>query len=162
MKSRWFLLALMLLVAAGCGQVAAEVQPVNDLAIELVVEPSPPAAGEATLIITVTDASGTPIDGAIVRAHGDMDHAGMESVDGQTAESTAGVYRVPFTWTMGGGWILDVTVALPNNRGSVTRRFELFVEAVSHDSILHESSGQASNGDDQPVEAPAEKHSTGH
>lgn len=155
MKARMFLLGLVLLAVAGCGQVAAEVQPADNLTVDLAVEPSPPAVGEATLIVTVTDMDGKPINGATVRVHGDMDHAGMEPVNGETADSEAGAYRVPFAWTMGGGWILDVTVNLPDGRGTATQHFELFVEAVSHDSVLHESS-------DQPAEAPAPEHGAGH
>lgn len=154
MKTRLFLLGPVLLVVVGCGQVAAEVQTAERLMIDLAVEPSPPAVGEATLIVTVTDADGKPVNGATVRAHGDMDHAGMEPVSGETATADAGVYRVPITWTMGGGWILDVTVSLPDGRGTATQRFELFVEAVSHDSVLYDTS--------LPTEAPTQAHGAGH
>lgn len=141
MKMRLFTLALVALVAAACGQAAAQIPVLDDLMIELAVEPHPPAVGEATLVITVRDADGTPVEGATVTVHGDMDHAGMDPVDGESDEDAQGVYRVPFAWTMGGGWILDVTVSLPDNRGRATERFEVFVEAVSSDSILNQSMG---------------------
>ncbi len=161
MKVKVFLLSVALLVAAGCAQVAAEVQPASDVAIDLTVEPSPPAAGEATLIVTVTDAAGRPVDGATVHVHGNMDHAGMEPVDSETTTSEAGVYRVPFNWTMGGGWILDVTVSLPDNRGTATQRFELFVEAVSHDSILRGTTGDVAT-EDESTGASVAAHGADH
>lgn len=141
MKTRLFTLALLALAVAACGQAAAQIPVLDDLVIELAVEPHPPAVGEATLVITVRDAEGTPVEGATVAVHGDMDHEGMDPVDGETSEDAQGVYRVPFTWTMGGGWILDVTVTLPDNRGRATERFEVFVEAVASESILNQPMG---------------------
>ncbi len=148
MKTRLFTLVLVALAVAACGQAAAQIPVLDDLMIELAVEPHPPAVGEATLVITVTDADGAPVEGATVAVHGDMDHAGMEPVDGESDEGAQGVYRVPFTWTMGGGWILDVTVTLPDNRGRATERFEVFVEAVSSDSILNQSVGDGATQHD--------------
>ena len=48
------------------------------------------------------------------------------------------MYHVPFEWTMGGGWILDVTVTLPDDRGVATEQFELFVGAISEESIVNQ------------------------
>jgi hypothetical protein len=72
-----------------------------------------------------------------------MDHAGMESVDREVKESTNGVYRVPFEWTMGGGWIVGVTAQLPNNGGEISKTFEFFVEAVSSESVIHRPGAEA-------------------
>jgi hypothetical protein len=66
-----------------------------------------------------------------------MDHEGMISIDGESNTSLNGEYQVPFTWTMGGGWIIDVTAQLPDNRGLAQSRFEFFVDAISTDSIIN-------------------------
>ncbi len=138
MKVTILALVILMVLAAGCGPAAQETPVATDVQIDLTVEPAPPAAGDATLIITLTESDGTPIDGATVRVHGDMDHEGMTPVDGETDASTNGVYRVPFQWTMGGGWILEVTAVLPDDRGVATETFNLFVEAVSHGSVINQ------------------------
>lgn len=144
MRARVWLMIVLALAITACGQ-STEPQVVSDVQIDLAVEPSPPAAGEATLVVTLTETDGTPIDGATIQVHGDMDHEGMTPVDGEADNGTEGVYRVPFTWTMGGGWIVEVTAALPDGRGVASRTFELFVDAVAHESIIHQSEGEANN-----------------
>ncbi|MBK8024939.1 MAG: FixH family protein [Chloroflexi bacterium] len=109
----------------------------TDVTVAIKVEPDPPAVGEANLRITLTGAGGAPIDGANVRARGDMDHAGMTPVLGETTQSQNGVYEVPFNWSMGGGWIVEVTATLPDNRGIAQEKFEFFVSAVSADSVIN-------------------------
>lgn len=120
---------------------------VDDIDIELAVEPDPPTAGETMLLISITDANGKPIHDAIVSVHGDMDHEGMISVDGESSSEENGMYSVPFEWTMGGGWILDVTVTLPDDTGIATERFELNVGAISQDSIINQSGENTSKMD---------------
>lgn len=130
------LILILTLSLTACGAQSATTV-VDDVVISLAVEPNPPTAGEATLFVTVLESDSTPIDGATVTVHGDMDHEGMIPEDGETSESSDGVYRLPFEWSMGGGWILDVTVTLPDNRGIATAQFEQFVGAVSQDSIVN-------------------------
>lgn len=125
------------LLTAACGPQSAPPPTPADVDMSLRAEPEPPAVGDATLIVTLKDASGAPVDGAALKAHGDMDHAGMMPVDGETSESAAGEYRVPFKWTMGGGWIVTITAQLPNNGGEITKTFNFFVEAVSGESIVN-------------------------
>jgi hypothetical protein len=131
------LILIFSLMLVACEPQKTETPVVDDVSVELVVEPDPPTAGETTLIVTVKEQDGTPIDGATVAVHGDMDHEGMVPVDGESAKGTDGNYRVPFEWTMGGGWILDVTVTLPDNRGVAVARFDLNVGAISSDSIIN-------------------------
>lgn len=100
-------------------------------------EPEPLAVGEATLIVTLIDDSGSPIDGARLQLHGDMDHEGMTPVDRESSESDNGEYRVPFVWTMGGGWNVTITAELPNNGGEVSQTVDFFVEAVSSESVIN-------------------------
>lgn len=146
------LTALTLLLAlAACGGQSATPQAPPDLEISLDVGTEPLAVGETTLIISLKDGSGAPVDGATVSVHADMDHEGMVPVSGETNESTDGEYHLPFEWTMGGGWIVTVTASLPDNGGQVEQTFTYFVEAVSSESIINQpvsghTPGSVSNG----------------
>lgn len=137
MKSlQWSAGLIILLVLAACGQQSASPSAPTDVSLSVRVEPEPLAVGPATLIVTLKDAGGTPVDGARLQIHGDMDHAGMMPVDREVHESTGGEYRVPFEWTMGGGWIVTVTAQLPDG-GEIRQTFTFFVEAVSGESIIN-------------------------
>jgi hypothetical protein len=119
------LLALPLLT--GCRQSAqATPTPEANVDIALTVDPDPPAVGKSELVIVLTDDTGAPVDGATVNVRGDMNHAGMTPVQGATDVSDGGVYRIPFDWTMGGDWILTVSVALPGGE-TASRAFNLSV-----------------------------------
>lgn len=131
-----FASALMLLILTACGQQSAAMISPVDVDITLQVEPEPLSVGETTLVITLTDSSGSHVDGAKLQVHGDMDHAGMTAVNREANESTNGIYRVPFEWTMGGGWIVTVTAQLPDG-SEISKTFEFFVEAVSSESIIN-------------------------
>lgn len=130
------LIVTFILTACGAQNTAPSLE---DITIELAIMPDPPAVGETTLMITLSDADGTVVDGATVSVHGNMDHEGMTPVDGEISESHEGVYHLPFEWTMGGGWILDVTATLPDNRGTVTAQFETSVGAISQNSIINQT-----------------------
>jgi hypothetical protein len=132
--------ALMLLILTACGQQSAAMTSTVDVDITLQVEPEPLSVGESTLLITLTDSSGSHVDGAKLQVHGDMDHAGMTAVNGEANESADGVYRVPFEWTMGGGWMVTVTAQLPDGN-EISKTFEFFVEAVSSESIINRDNG---------------------
>lgn len=142
--------ALFSLVMTGCGQPAVAPSATQKIEIAARVEPEPLAIGPATLIVTLRDASGSPVDGASLRVHADMDHEGMSPLDRETTDSSSGEYRVPIEWTMGGGWIVSVTARLPDG-SEVSQNFEFFVEAVSGDSIINQSRGTP-----VPAEATAE------
>jgi hypothetical protein len=132
------LICISVFLLTACG---AQDTPViaADVRLAFAIEPDPPTVGAATLYFTVLEADSTPIDGATVTIIGNMEHEGMMPVNGATSESNNGVYAIPFDWTMGGGWILNVTVMLPDNRGIVADQFELSVGAVSQDSIINRS-----------------------
>lgn len=132
------LLAIVLLLAA-CRQESTPVATSADVEISVRVEPEPMAVGDATLIVTLKDANGSPIDGATLQVHGDMDHAGMTPIDREVSESVNGEYRVPFAWSMGGGWIVTITAQLPENGGEVAETFHYFVEAASGASVINRS-----------------------
>lgn len=116
-KSFFALMVVMLMgimLLSGCRQSAeGDSSGIN---IQLAVDPEPPQTGESTLIVTLTDGQGAPVTNAAVAVRGDMTHAGMEPVTGEASEEGNGVYRVPFEWTMGGDWIVTVTVGLPDGK----------------------------------------------
>ncbi len=113
-RDSWkFIILLALLLVTGCRQQA---QTTTDTGVNIDVryEPEQPAVGDATLLITVTDAAGSPINAAQITARGDMNHAGMVPVIAEADSGENGVYTVPFEWTMSGDWFLEVTVTLPD------------------------------------------------
>jgi hypothetical protein len=127
------LMIIFLLVVAftGCRQSAQQADSTSaesTITIDLVVEPDPPAMGDTTLIVTLTDADGDPIDDATIEAVGDMDHAGMQPVNGEIEDGTDGEYRIPFEWTMGGDWTVTLTVTLADG-ATVEQTFDLAVES---------------------------------
>ncbi len=135
-----FIILLLSLLLGACGQQSAPTAtPVNvDMSVR--VEPEPLAVGEAMLIVSLKDVSGSSINGATIQARGDMDHEGMVPVVGEVGESTNGEYHVPFEWTMGGGWFVTITAQLPDNGGEISETFDFFVEAASSDSIINRNS----------------------
>ncbi len=154
MKTIMLLLLLVVVMVGACNPADDGArQTIDNVQISLVVEPDPAAVGETTLVITLTDVDGRPIDGATVRVHGNMDHEGMIPVEGESADSEAGVYRVPFAWTMGGGWILDVTATLPDDGGIVVERFDLNVSAISQESVITQHDGNATQRDQEAMAA---------
>lgn len=105
---------LVLLLAAGCRESAQPPTPTpantTNVTFELVsMEPQTPAVGTAALNFLVLE-SGSPLANAQVAVRGDMNHAGMVPVDGSATTGVDGIASVPFEWTMGGDWILAVTV----------------------------------------------------
>lgn len=133
-------LALVILMMTGCGQQTAVSTATRDIKITVRVEPEPLAIGPAILIVTLTDANGSPVDGANLLIHADMDHEGMMPIDREVSESSSGEYRVPLEWTMGGSWIVSVTARLSDG-SEVRQKFDFFVEAVSSESIINRQSG---------------------
>jgi hypothetical protein len=125
---RKLLVLCLVLLLVSCRQSAQPTPtPTTAVEIDLAVEPTPISEGEAALVITLRAADGTPINEALVSVRGDMNHAGMTPVLGETSASENGVYRVPFEFTMTGDWIITVTAALPSG-GETSQTFDLTVQ----------------------------------
>lgn len=72
-----------------------------------------PVVGEETqLRVNLSDSAGNPINDATVNIRGDMSHAGMTPVLGETTGGENGVYEIPFAFSMAGNWIITVDVSL--------------------------------------------------
>jgi hypothetical protein len=154
------LLALLTaLFAAGCRQSAPTSTTADSLQVAVTAEPNPPVSGKAQLVIIVKDASGSPVSDATVSARGDMTHAGMVPVIRDNVIGTNGIYSVPFEWTMGGDWSVDVTVRLRDGTAT-TRTFRYSVGesgSMSMDmdmSATAESTASGMSGMDMPMVMP--------
>lgn len=126
------ILPLLIFIAAGilpaCGRIQTDHSSRSgDIRIELAVEPAQPAVGPATLTVTLTDASGQPIENAYLEIEGNMTHAGMRPVLAQVNSGSNGRYQAPFEWTMGGDWIVTVKATLADGR-TISRQFPVAVK----------------------------------
>jgi hypothetical protein len=95
--------------------------------IEVTVQPSPPAIGNAVLVVYLIDLQDHAMEGATVHVRGDMMHGGMQPVFGETESSANGTYLIPFQWTMGGDWILTITADLADG-SQAEAQFEFTLE----------------------------------
>lgn len=125
---RLFLLCCVLpILLVACREPEAVANP--DIQLEVSVLPDPPELGEAAIRVLVTDAEGEALSNATIEARGDMNHAGMAPVlRSAEASDTPGEYVIPFEWTMGGDWFVDITVTLPDG-STTTERFNYRVSS---------------------------------
>ena len=119
-------LTVLSLFIGGCRRSLSQNELASDVNMALTVEPAAPVVGSATLRITLTDTNDEPINDASLEIRGDMTHPGMEPVLASIDAGQAGVYEVPFEWTMGGDWIVTVTATLADGRVAI-REFDLTV-----------------------------------
>lgn len=124
-QSRAFLLTGSLLIVlgmlGGCGRNDSASQETQDTyQVRFATEPASPLTGDGTIIVTVKDESGLPVDGARLSIEANMNHAGMVPVYADATGSQSGVYRLPLTWTMGGAWYVDVKITTTG--GQIIRR----------------------------------------
>jgi hypothetical protein len=104
-------LLVLLMGLVGCRESAKKSKTAADVDIQFSVDPAP-AVGESSIVVTLADKDGNLINDAKVAVRGDMNHAGMVPVLAETDKSEDGQYTIPFEWTMGGDWIVTVTVTL--------------------------------------------------
>ena len=156
MKCPLVLIRICLLITiSACSQQDAPTSVPLDVHISLRAEHESLAVGDSTLIVTLEDANGAPVDGAALQVHANMDHEGMMPVEGQSNDSANGEYRVPLTWTMGGGWNVTITAQLPDNGGVASETFDLFVEAMSSQSVIREQSSPSHRDMSQATATPS-------
>ena len=141
-------LAIVLLLVAGCRQ-----QRISPADIQLELTASDKRVGETTLLVSVKDRDGNAIaNPGTLSVRGDMSHAGMVPVFAEAEEPSNGVFSLPFQWTMGGGWIVEASLTLPNGDvATETFSFDILSEAPDDDM----SNMDHSDMDDMPGEASA-------
>lgn len=122
-------LLLLFVLLAGCAR-ASDRPDDSGVTITLETRPDPAVVGDATLIVTLADAEGNPVEDAALNVKGDMNHAGMVPVLAEATSGPGGVGELPFQWTMPGDWIVTVEAILPDG-ATVTRRFDLSVDLGS-------------------------------
>jgi propanediol dehydratase small subunit len=97
------------LVIAACGRPRSDPQP----NLSWTLDPAASVVGPAVLRLQIQQQSG-PVAGATLKLEAHMSHAGMAPVLATAIERAAGLYEVPFTFTMPGDWVLLVSGVLPD------------------------------------------------
>ena len=130
MKARLALVTIVLIaIAVGVWAVSRQPTPLN-VQIRLHSDPYPLSVGPSTLLVSLSDAEGAPVDGARIQVASQMMHAGSLSLTHTSTGALDGEYHVPIIWPMMGQWTVDVTAELPDERGTVREQFMLFIYAV--------------------------------
>ncbi len=131
------LLILIILIFVGC-QRASRSATADNPNVQISLQPAPETG---TLVVNLTDSSGTPITDATVALEGNMNHAGMMPVLADAVADNAdgksdGHYTLPFPMAMLGDWIVSVTVNQANG-GSFKRDLPVTVsaEGIQGDSV---------------------------
>jgi hypothetical protein len=112
------------MLAAGLAIGSCGGRETSPASLSWTLAPSSPAAGPATLTVSLRDPDGNAIAGAKVRLEGHMSHPGMTPVVADAAERTPGVYVASFAFTMPGDWVLLVSATLSDG-GRVEQRIEV-------------------------------------
>lgn len=102
----------VLLAACGSGSAATPAPQNSGKPVNIKVEtiPNPSAMGDIELVLNITDAGGSPIEGATVdvtATHTDM--TGMD-MSGAATEQGNGKYAINANFSMSGNWELKVYV----------------------------------------------------
>ena len=119
---------ILLIIAVACRQQTLSAENIN---VDIIISDS--VVGETTATVTVTDTDGNPIDEpGTLSLRGDMNHAGMLPVIRESDESSSGVFTVPFEWTMGGTWMVEVTLTLESG-DVITESFDFEIEGEDGD-----------------------------
>ena len=130
-RMKWLFAVAALFVLVSCGRGASDLP---DVGVALAIEPEPARIGLASITVSLSDAGGQPISGAIVELEGNMTHAGMVPVSAQAWEARDGQYQADLEFTMGGDWFILVRATLPDGR-SLERKVDVpGVDAVCGDT----------------------------
>ena len=143
------IIILLILLTTACRQQQVSS---SDIALDLAVTDL--LVGESTLLITIRDADGNAVQNpGTLSVRGDMDHAGMIPVFGESETSVDGVFSVPFEWTMAGGWIVEASLKLASG-AVVTKTFKLEImreagaddmDGMHHSDIDHAADSGATS-----------------
>ena len=127
------ILGIMSLFLAGCNGSSSQsaigtlTQTNGDLSAELSFSPDPPGMMSAVeMTLTLTDSSGSPVEGAQVSYDLTMPAMRMPLNQPEATEQGGGVYLAEATFTMGGEWQTAATVTV--NGETVDFTFDFKVE----------------------------------
>lgn len=125
------LLILPLLLLIACRQ-----QPPAGADLQLELSASDLQVGEATLTLSVLDASGNAVGSpGALSLRGDMDHAGMAPVLVTVDKAVDGIFSAPFEWTMAGDWIVEASLKLES--GAIAREtFHFTIMSAADDADM--------------------------
>ena len=102
------LLVLLSVLLAACGSAATPVATANQVNIKVDTSPSPAATGDVEIIFTITDANGSPIEGAkvdVAAEHPEMTGMGMS---GLATDQGGGKYSIKANFSDPGEWKVTV------------------------------------------------------
>jgi hypothetical protein len=124
MLSRLLLSIGLSMVLAGCSGAAATTNiqhaTVDGLTIALEAPSAPTVLDQAGFVITLTDASGAPVDEADVYLDLGMDGMPMGSNTPIATGEGNGVYRAQSVFDMAGSWSMTVNVSLNDKEYAAT------------------------------------------
>ncbi|MBZ0292969.1 MAG: hypothetical protein K8L99_10445 [Anaerolineae bacterium] len=144
-------LALLLLISA-CRQEQAP--PASDVDAQISLAMSSNTVGESVLMIAVTDSRLNSLSVNKLTVRGDMNHAGMVPVIAESEDGAGGQFEIPFEWTMGGDWTVEVTAELTDGQ-TVSDTFDVTV--ISDDGDMHmETDADMDMGDTMDATPTAE------
>lgn len=115
MRSALLIVGGMAMLAAGCAPASSNAPKMD---VTLAIDPAPPKVGTANALVTVTDNTGVPVEGAAVKLEGNMNHAGMKPSFADLTEVQPGQYEGTLEFTMGGDWFVLVTVKTSDGMSS--------------------------------------------
>lgn len=130
--SFFILFTILILTLAGCGGRNSANQNDHNYDISIMAEST--KVGKTNLMITVKDEAGNRVNDATVNIKGDMSHAGMQPVLGESSSAEDGVYTIPYEWTMAGDWFVTVDVTLADGN-VVSERIDF--SGIGGDSMDH-------------------------
>ena len=96
----------------------------EDVRVEMLVTPEPPAVGTASIGILLRDAEGQPLDATGVKLEANMSHAGMKPTFADARRTGRGRWHADLDLTMGGDWFVLVQARLEDGR-RIERTFPL-------------------------------------
>ena len=115
-----FMIVIFGLLSACGGRNSAQTNTSN---YDISIEAGSTSVGKTNLMVTVKNQDGSPVNDANVAIKGDMSHAGMQPVLGESSSAENGVYSIPYEWTMAGDWIVTIDVTFADGT-TATERFD--------------------------------------
>lgn len=124
-------LTLLLFVITACREEQAPPASEANAQISFAIESS--TIGETTLMIAITDSSLNSLSVNSLTVRGDMNHAGMVPVIAESGQAVDGQFEIPFEWTMGGDWIVEVTAELADGQ-TISDTFNVTIDSAEGSS----------------------------